>query len=117
MNRCTTTVAFALVMLGCIAIGFGQTVLQQTGELRDLEGRAVTAGEYAIDFSLWTKEKGGEILWREHQEEVRVLDGRYSVELGRVTPLPLDLSGLWLETVVDGDLLEPRFQILAKSAD
>jgi hypothetical protein len=117
MNRCTRTVTLALVMLGCVAIGFGQTVLQQTGELRDLEGRPVTAGDYAIEFSLWTKSTGGEILWRENQKEVRVLDGQYSVELGRLTPLPLDPSGLWLETVVDGDLLAPRLQVLAKAVD
>ena len=54
MKRCTRTVTLALVMLGCVAIGFGQTVLQQNGELRDLQGRTVTAGDYAIEFSLWT---------------------------------------------------------------
>ena len=53
MNRCTRSVAFALVMLGYVAIGFGQTVLRQTGELRDLEGRPVPAGDYAIEFLLW----------------------------------------------------------------
>ena len=117
MKRCTRTVTLALVMLGCVAIGFGQTVLQQNGELRDLQGRPVTAGDYAIEFSLWTESTGGEILWRESQEEVPVLDGRYSVELGRLRPLPLDPSGLWLETVVDGDLLSPRLQVSEKAVD
>ena len=69
-----------------------------------------------LDFSLYDSLAAGSLLWNESQLGVLVVDGVYAVELGATSPLDASVFAagpVFLEIVVDGEVLVPRQQLLA----
>lgn len=69
-----------------------------------------------LDFSLYDSLAAGALLWGESQLGVLVVDGVYGVELGATSPLDASVFAggpVFLEIVVDGEVLVPRQQLLA----
>ncbi len=106
----TTTVLVVAALAGSASPGQGSTLLHQ-GELTGLDGRAVADGSYPMAFSLWDAAQGGRLLWQEEHPAVAVRGGRFRVTLGSRVPVAPDPGEVWLETAVDGDLLEPRTKV------
>jgi uncharacterized coiled-coil protein SlyX len=71
-------------------------------------------GTVSLIVRLFDAETDGTQLWSETQSDVRVTEGRFSVLLGSVTPLPADFfagtEALYLEAEVDGTVL-PRLRV------
>jgi hypothetical protein len=95
-----------LAMVVTAAAGLGQSGLYQ-GNLEDF-GESIPDGEYTVSFSVWSDEMGGELLWREEHEAVRIEGGRFFALLSEKNLVPQGSSELWLELEVDGDPLWPR---------
>ncbi|MEW5849918.1 MAG: hypothetical protein AB2A00_14075 [Myxococcota bacterium] len=81
------------------------------GRLAD-DGQAVTAA-FPMQFALYAEAEGGNPLWQETHASVDVMDGRFFVALGSVTPLGDVFNGtpLFLEVVVDGNAMTPRLAV------
>ncbi len=55
------------------------------GTLKDNTGASVENGDYKVTFKLYDSETGGEALWTEVIEDLPVIGGIYSHNLGSVT--------------------------------
>lgn len=87
------------------------------GNLADLNGSPVSA-TLAITFRLYGVQSGGTELWSETQPGVVVSGGIFTVELGKVTPLPSAVFGkqLYLGIQIAGDSeMAPRPPLTAAS--
>jgi len=85
--------------------GAGATTIPYSGQLTDMAGQAVADGTYALRFTAYEAETGGQPLWSEVQASVAVRAGLFATELGTDQPLsPGLLAGqaLWLELGVRG---------------
>lgn len=80
-------------------------VLQEDGLPVD---RAVAAR-----FSLWDAPGGGEVVWKDDERTVLVVDGVLVVDIGTRRSLPPGAftEQLWLEIVVDDQVLSPRVRV------
>jgi len=101
----------AAVIFLCAGSGFAaipQTISYQ-GVLADTSGPNVMDGTYSITFRLWAAPTGGSALWTETQD-VGVVDGRFNVLLGSVTPFNLSFDDpYYLGVQVESDPeMEPR---------
>lgn len=94
------------------------------GTLNNEAGQPVADGAYAFTFTLYEAESGGEPLWAETQEGVMVQGGAFTVLLGSVHRIPVEVIAgreLWLAVVVRGPaeeeftLLSPRQRVSAVS--
>jgi hypothetical protein len=82
-----------------------QVTVPYAGALSDPAGQPVGDGLYDFSFALYAAETGGDLLWSEVQEGVRVEDGAFEVALGRATIIPaalLDGGARWLAVGVRG---------------
>lgn len=86
------------------------------GLLYDDSNELITATEN-IKFDIYLSEAGGLSQWTETHNNINVVKGMFSVELGSVTPFgSLDFSQeLWLEITVSGNTLSPRISFNASS--
>lgn len=88
------------------------------GRLTDAEGNPLN-GDYTINFHLFNAETGGSQLWSSpdgEEQMVTVINGIYNVKLGIYEPLDSTIfydGMVWLEVVVEGEILFPRQQITA----
>ncbi|MEM6771917.1 MAG: hypothetical protein AAF597_15150 [Bacteroidota bacterium] len=83
------------------------------GTLKDAEGASVADGTRAITFRLYQQADGGTPVWEETANDVRVVGGIYSHQLGSVIPLnggDFDVP-VFLGVVVEGLELSPRTQL------
>jgi hypothetical protein len=102
------------------------TTIPYSGRLTDEDGGPVAEGIYAFTFGLYGAETGGEPLWSEMQEGVRVEGGALSTALGAVEPIPPAVLGgrsaLWLALGVRGPgeaeftALSPRQRLRLEAA-
>ncbi len=93
----------ALVALSVAAMANSSLVAYQ-GLLRATDGTVVADGPYDMGLSIWDAPVGGNQLWSESYAGVAVLEGRFSVFMGAMTPLGslfADHSDLWLEMAAD----------------
>lgn len=97
------------------AAASSQTTINYQGYLTDSNGSAVN-DTLEMSFRLYSVESGGTALWTETQSSVAVSNGLFSVLLGSVTQIPLDIftnnTDLWLGIAVgtDGEM-SPREKI------
>jgi hypothetical protein len=85
------------------------------GHLTDDDGLPLN-GDYDMTFFLFNADLGGSQLWTETQLNVAVADGIYNVQLGAVNALSsgiFDSGAVWLEVVVEGEILSPRQRVIA----
>lgn len=103
-------------------VASGDITIPYPGQLSNNAGDSVTDGTYALSFSLYAENRGGEALWSEVHRNVAVIDGAFVVTLGSVRALPqsvLDAPDIWLEVGVrargesDFTMLSPRQRVNA----
>jgi hypothetical protein len=85
------------------------------GHLTDDDGLPLN-GDYDMTFFLYNADLGGSQLWTETQLNVAVANGIYNVQLGAVNALSssvFDSGAVWLEVVVEGEVLSPRQLVTA----
>jgi hypothetical protein len=73
-------------------------------------------GTVDLVLAIWDMDAGGDSVWSEPQTGVDVADGVFSIALGAVTSLPLDIfdgSPLYLGVSVDGEPELPRTELHA----
>lgn len=104
----------SIVLLGSVlsAQAVNPTISVQ-GTLKDAEGTSVADGTRSITFRLYQQADGGSAVWEETANEVRVVGGIYSHQLGTIIPLnggDFDRP-VYLGVVVDGLELSPRTQM------
>ncbi|MBN1763601.1 MAG: hypothetical protein JW878_11120 [Methanomicrobia archaeon] len=90
-------------------------LLSYQGVLADNLGDPVPDGTYQMTFSVYENATGGSALWFETRT-VQVTDGRFSILLGNVTPIPPDIflngSERWLGVQVESDAeMTPRLRL------
>lgn len=107
---------FAGLLLVMLVTACGAELTKQMtyqGRLTDGGGNPVN-GPRNMVFRLYTAETGGSAIWEEAHNNVQVTNGLFNVVLGANTAL--DEANfhqtLWLETVVAGETLTPRQQLL-----
>ncbi len=75
------------------------------GVLRNATGEVIN-GQYSMIFTLYDAQTGGTVLWKEQHKNVIIENGVYTVVLGTVTPLPMDLfsthKSVWMGVAIEG---------------
>jgi hypothetical protein len=87
-----------------------QAKIHYQGRLTDPGGRPLS-GTYTMRFRVHDDPAIYSLLWDSGNVSVHVDHGLFNVELG-VDPTGFDGQGLWLEMLVDGELLTPRQELL-----
>ena len=91
-----------------------QLTLNYDGELFNAQDTPVT-GSFSMSFSIYRVPEGGQAVWSETHDSVDVLDGRFFVTLGTLTPFDDALASagqLYVGLVVgQGDELAPRLRL------
>jgi membrane protein YqaA with SNARE-associated domain len=107
--------AYLVILLSCFAYGIfsaGQGIITYQGMVVLPNGQVPPDGKYDMKFSLWNIASGGSEGANEKWEETHSVDngvnlvkGRFSVQLGGITPFPADLfiknPNIWLQVQVD----------------
>ena len=71
-------------------------------------------GAHELVFRIFELETGGTAAWDETHNIVADETGVVSIILGNTAPLDIDFDGpVWLEVQVDGEVLEPRREIVS----
>lgn len=102
-----------LFLATCLAAQTVNPTISVQGTLKDAEGASVADGTRSITFRLYQQPDGGSPVWEETANDVRVVGGIYSHQLGTVVPLDggdFDRP-VYLGVVVDGLELSPRTQM------
>ena len=108
---------FALVTVVSVAVALPALAnpmkLSQQGRLVDDSG-APLQGAHQISFRLYDDSSEGSVLWSESRS-LDLNNGFYSTVLGDQSTLDETLFGgsVWLELVVDGEVLSPRHQVVS----
>ena len=93
--------------------------LQLQGMLRNAAGDAAPDGDYGITVRLFSQETGGDALHTESfgaANEIAIVDGRFSVVLGSLLPLPtaaFTAGATWAEVQVGTEAALPRSRFLS----
>jgi len=119
MNIAKTTILVSLAVLllcGISSISMANE-LTYKGTLNDAEGRPVADGSHFFDFTIFTTPVDGIPLWAESHEGVFVEKGSYSIILGSRIALDLPAGTYWVQTTIDGEILQPRTKVLLADGD
>ncbi len=100
------------------------TAIPYQGRLTGDDGQPVADGRYDFTFTLYEAEGGGQPLWTERLDGVRVQDGYFGVLLGQTTPLGMNVAAgeRYLAVAVRGPgddglvALEPRQRLVSPQA-
>ena len=106
-------ILFAVVFVVPASAATPQKLAQQ-GRLLGVDG-APLDGTLPMEFALYDAPEGGDPVWSEIHDVI-FDDGYYSVLLGATSPLDeivFDGSTLWMELVLDGDILSPRQEVVS----
>jgi hypothetical protein len=98
-----------LLFAACVSAQTVNPTISVQGTLKDAEGTSVADGTRSITFRLYQQADGGTPVWEETANDVRVVGGIYSHQLGTVVPLnggDFDRP-VYLGVVVDGLELSP----------
>ncbi|MCK5379553.1 MAG: hypothetical protein KAJ78_09110, partial [Acidobacteria bacterium] len=116
-TKMTTLISLVIFLLcGIPTISMANELIFE-GTLNDAEGRPVADGSHFFDFTIFTSAIGGTTLWAESHNNVNVEQGHYSIILGSRTALDLPAGAYWVETTVDGEVLQPRTKVLLADGD
>ncbi|MCK4641840.1 MAG: tail fiber domain-containing protein [Candidatus Marinimicrobia bacterium] len=84
------------------------------GVLRDVLGKTVDDGSYQLNFKLYEQASGGSEIWSEIQNDVQIIHGVFSIELGSVASLdavPFDTT-YWVGIAAEGGTeMTPRLKL------
>ena len=119
MKTTKMTILISLVILllcGIPTISMANELIFE-GTLNDAEGRPVADGSHFFDFTIFTSAIGGTTLWAESHDNVNIEQGHYSIILGSRTALDLPAGAYWVQTTIDGEVLQPRTKILLADGD
>ncbi len=88
------------------------SILTYQGILKDSSGNFLT-GTYSIVFKIHSASSGGSVLWSETQSSVSAVSGKFTVQLGSVTPVNLAFDvDYWLGITVGADSeMSPRVKL------
>ncbi len=85
------------------------------GHLFDAQQNPLS-GVYDFEFRIYDVAEAGIPVWSEIQHDIDVDSGIFHVMLGTTNPLTMDFNGsFWLETVIEGEVLQPRQSLSAVS--
>jgi len=88
-------------------------LINYQGKLTDSSGESLT-GDFSMTFAMYDSEVGGNLLWEEGPRDVTVNEGLFSVLLGEVNPIPLEVfdgDSVWMEVTVEGEKMDKRKRI------
>lgn len=107
-------VVITLCCCGGAAVASVPQTISYQGYVSDNTGRPVSSPAKAMGFALYSTSTGGVPLWNE-QQDVKVDNGIYTVELGTVTPLslPFDTRYFLGVTVPPDGEMTPRTPLAA----
>lgn len=117
ITKITIMISLAFLLLCGISLTSTANQLMFEGTLNDAEGRPVANGTHFFDFTIFSAEVGGIPLWAESHDDVNVGNGHYSITLGSRTELDLPAGTYWVQTTVDGEILQPRAKVLLADGD
>lgn len=117
ITKITIMISLALLLLCGISLTATANQLMFEGTLNDAEGRPVADGTHFFDFTIFTTETAGTPVWAEGHDDVIVGHGHYSIILGSRTELDLPAGTYWVQTTVDGEILQPRAKVLLADGD
>ena len=83
--------------------------------MTDNEGNPLT-GDFSMTFAIYDAEVVGNPLWQEEPRDVTVNEGLFSVLLGEVNPIPLDVfdgDSAWMEVTVEGETMDKRKRMVS----
>jgi len=110
MRRMMLVVLF--VLLAAVSFADVPHIISYQGRLTDTKSGEPMTGEHDITFKLYTSESGFDRVWSEMHSAVFLNNGLFNVMLGSVAPLDIDFSEqYWLEVIVDGVAMEPRYKL------
>jgi len=119
MKTTTMTILISLTILllcGIPTFSMANELIFE-GTLNDPEGRSVADGSHFFDFTIFTAPSGGTTVWAESHNNVNVEQGHYSIILGSRTALDLPAGAYWVQTTIDGEVLQPRTKVLLADGD
>lgn len=117
ITKMTILISLAILLLcGIPTISMANELIFE-GTLNDAEGRPVGDGSHFFDFTIFTSPTGGTTLWAESHDNVNIEQGHYSIILGSRTALDLPAGAYWVQTTVDGEVLQPRAKVLLADGD
>lgn len=114
MKRMSTCrIIFCSVAL-LLAVSTGNAQIHLNGSVAELDPLSLPDGLYEVTLSVWSEAVGGELLWEQRYPDVRILGGELPTHLGRA-PVDLEVSGRWLEVLVEGRAAADRSQLIQVS--
>ena len=125
-RRITTTLAIGLSIMLILAGISSRTsgisnsseipkFINYQGKLTDNQGNPLT-GDFSMTFAMYDAEVGGNLLWEEGPRDVTVTEGLFSVLLGEVNPIPLEVfdgDSAWMEVTVEGETMDKRKRMVS----
>lgn len=118
-----TRIPRAITFVFLIAsLSYSLDVLAQAPNLVNFQAQldeASAAGPASATFSIYNASEGGAKLWEETYSTLDMKNGYLSVLLGSIVPFPTSLftnsGSRFLELVINGETLEPRYQLTSVS--
>ncbi|MBC8231755.1 hypothetical protein H8E77_19570 [bacterium] len=125
-KRIITTLAIGLLIMvildgissrtsGISASSGVPKLINYQGKLTDSIGEPLT-GVFSMTFAVYDAEVGGNLLWEEGPRDVTVNEGLFSVLLGEVNPIPLEVfdgDSVWMELAVEGETMDQRKRMVS----
>jgi hypothetical protein len=115
LGMCLISAAYSLPAVAQEVVQPRQKTIRYRGELADSHGGPVVDGYHQFSLALYDSSQGGRLLWGPASKNVHVQGGEYTLELEINSPLAN--GGVWLEVVVDGEVMAPRSLVKAAKAD
>ena len=122
MSTCRIALSLCLSALTLTATADVPRVLHYQGTLLNSDGQAIHCPDdgscetnFVMTFRLYSSVAGGDILYEQTEPSVPIVDGIFTVVLGKTNPVPLDvvaLDTLYLGVSVNNEgEMEPRLRI------
>jgi len=107
----TLALVLVVVLCTCAVHAAVPSTMSYQGVLRDAAGNVVLDASYSMEFSLYTLEIGGTLLWSEGQT-LPVVGGIVNATLGHSVPLELPFDETyWLGISIEGESELPRTEL------
>ena len=104
------------ILIGLSASADIPHIISYQGKVTDTAGNPIPDGFYLMQFKIFDAPTGNILLWSSGDVSVDVIDGIFSVLLGKSPQPSLDLEfdqDYWLEVVVESVVQSPRQQLVS----